>query len=118
VLPLGLKAEGRGKCPSLDVAAKACPRDVPELPSTANDHRQPHSLNPKETRALNPRATHENTLVMRRSNYAVIPDCPQRGAATPLYGLGRHRISPDWMLQVSRQPGRIRTASTVAEPVF
>src|SRR6185437_10346272 len=54
VLPLGLKAEGRGKCPSLDGAAKACPRDVPELPSTANDHRQPHSPNPKETRGLEP----------------------------------------------------------------
>jgi len=71
VLPLGLKAEGRGKCPSLDGAAKACPRDVPELPSTANDHRQPHSPNPKETRALNPRATHENTLVMRSSAEAL-----------------------------------------------
>jgi hypothetical protein len=59
------ESERSGKCSSLDGAAKARPRDVPELPSTANDHRHPHSLNPKETRALNPRATHENTLVMR-----------------------------------------------------
>jgi hypothetical protein len=48
-------------------AAEACPRDVPELPSTANDRRQPHALNLKETQALNSRATHGNTLVMRRS---------------------------------------------------
>jgi hypothetical protein len=45
----------------------ACPRDVPELPSTANDRRQLHPLNLKETRALSPRATLGNTLVMRRS---------------------------------------------------
>jgi hypothetical protein len=42
-------------------------RDVPELPATANDRRQLHPLNLRETRALGSRATHENTLVMRRS---------------------------------------------------
>ena len=46
-----------------------CPRDVPGLPSTANDQRQPHPPNLKETRALNSRATHGNPLVMRRSAY-------------------------------------------------
>ena len=45
------------------------PRRVPELPSTANDRRQPHPLNLKETRALNSRATHGNTLVMRSSAF-------------------------------------------------
>jgi len=40
---------------------------APELPSTANDrHRQPPA-NMKLARAFNPRATHENTLVMRSS---------------------------------------------------
>jgi hypothetical protein len=44
-----------------------CPRDVPELPSIANDGRQQQPANMKLGRALNPRATHENTLVMRSS---------------------------------------------------
>ena len=40
---------------------------APELPSTANvRHRQPPA-NMKLARAFNPRATHENTLEMRRS---------------------------------------------------
>jgi hypothetical protein len=43
----------------------ACPRDVPEPPSAANDHHQQQSANMKLARALNPRATHGNTLVMR-----------------------------------------------------
>jgi hypothetical protein len=44
-----------------------CPRDAPEPPSTANDRHQQHPANMKLGRALNPRATHENTLVMRSS---------------------------------------------------
>ena len=60
-------AEGRGKRSWLDWAAEACPRDVPELPSTANDRRQQQPANMKPARALKPRATHENALVMRRS---------------------------------------------------
>ena len=44
-----------------------CPRDVPELPSIADDCRQQQPANMKLARALNPRATHENTLVMRSS---------------------------------------------------
>ena len=43
------------------------PRDAPELPSTANDRRQQQPANTKLARALNPRATHGNTLVMRSS---------------------------------------------------
>ena len=56
----GLKSEGR-------TAPGACPRDAPELPSTANDRHQQQPANMKLARALNPRATHGNTLVMRRS---------------------------------------------------
>ena len=41
---------------------------VPELPSTANDRHQQQPANMKLRRALKPRATHENTLVMRRSS--------------------------------------------------
>jgi hypothetical protein len=44
-----------------------CPRDVPELPLIANDRRQQQPANMKLMRTLNPRTTHENTLVMRRS---------------------------------------------------
>ncbi len=53
--------------PSMDWMAGACPRDAPELPSTADDCQQQHPLNLKQMRALNPRATHGNTLVMRSS---------------------------------------------------
>jgi hypothetical protein len=44
-----------------------CPRDAPEPPSTANDHHLQQPANMKLGRAFNPRAAHENTLVMRRS---------------------------------------------------
>ncbi len=44
------------------------PEMSPEPPSTANERRQQQPVNPKLARALNPRATHENTLVMRRSS--------------------------------------------------
>jgi hypothetical protein len=36
-----------------DRSPEACPRDVPELPSAANNRSQPHPVNLKETRALN-----------------------------------------------------------------
>lgn len=48
--------------------AEACPRDVPEPPSTANGRRKQHPPDLKEMRAWSPRATHGNTLVMRRSS--------------------------------------------------
>jgi hypothetical protein len=44
-----------------------CPRDVPELPSTANGRHMQPPANMKLGRALNPRSPHENTLVMRSS---------------------------------------------------
>ena len=37
---------------------RACPRDAPEPPSTANDCPQQQCVNLKLTRAVNPRATH------------------------------------------------------------
>jgi hypothetical protein len=43
------------------------PRDAPEQPSAANDRHKQQLANIKLAQALNPRATHENTLVMRRS---------------------------------------------------
>jgi hypothetical protein len=43
------------------------PRDAPERPSTANNRRQQQPANMKLAQALNPRATHGNTLVMRSS---------------------------------------------------
>jgi hypothetical protein len=45
----------------------ACPRDAPEPPSTANDRHQQQPANMKLAEALDPQATHGNTLVMRRS---------------------------------------------------
>ena len=45
----------------------ACPRDAFERPSTANDRHQQQPAKMKLPRALKPRATHGNTLVMRRS---------------------------------------------------
>jgi hypothetical protein len=53
--------------PRITGALQACPPDVPELPSTANGRHQQQPVNLKLARGLNPRATHENTLVMRRS---------------------------------------------------
>jgi hypothetical protein len=47
------------------------PRDVPELPSTANGRRHQQSANLKLAQALKPPATHGNTLVMRSSAEAV-----------------------------------------------
>ncbi len=66
----GLKTDGRAA--PLDRALGlrsmgACPRDAPELPSTANDRHRRQPANMKLGRALNLRATHENTLVMRSS---------------------------------------------------
>jgi hypothetical protein len=39
----------------------------PEPPSRANDHHQQQPAKMKLAKALNPQATHENTLVMRSS---------------------------------------------------
>jgi hypothetical protein len=46
-------------------------RRIPEPPSTVNMHHQPQPMNVKLARVLNPRPTHENTLVMRRWNLAI-----------------------------------------------
>ncbi len=48
-------------------AQRACPRDVPEPPSTVNGHHQQQPMNLKLARDSDPRATHGNTLVMRSS---------------------------------------------------
>jgi hypothetical protein len=45
---------------------QACPPDVPEPPSTVNSRHQQQPVNLKLARASSLRATHENTLVMRR----------------------------------------------------
>ena len=45
----------------------ACPRDAPELPSTANARHQQQPANMKLAPTLNLRATHRDTLVMRSS---------------------------------------------------
>jgi hypothetical protein len=65
-------AEGRSTAPSRREPGlritDPCPRDIPELPSIANDrHRQPPA-NIKLGLVLNRRATHGDTLVMRRSS--------------------------------------------------
>ena len=49
------------------LAYRCVPRDVPEPPSTASDRHQQQPVNLKLAQALRPRATHGNTLVMRRS---------------------------------------------------
>src|SRR5215475_14448130 len=68
----------------LDYALRACPmrvpRDVPEPPSTASDGHQQQPVNLKLARALKPRATHGNTLVMRRSAYPEIRGVTGPGA--------------------------------------
>ncbi len=51
---------------NLAYAYRRVPRDAPERPSTANDRHQQQPANMKLARALNPRATHGDTLVMRR----------------------------------------------------
>jgi hypothetical protein len=45
-----------------------CPRDAPELPSTANDRHQRQPVNLKLAWALNPATNARDTLVMRRSS--------------------------------------------------
>ena len=76
----GPKAEGRSIAPSHRKPGlrftDPCPRDAPELPSTANDRHQQPPANMKLGQALSPRATHENTLVMCSSLY----DDEDRGA--------------------------------------
>jgi hypothetical protein len=52
----------------LAYALRACPPDVPEPPSTANDRHQQQPVNLKLARAFKPRATHGDTLVMRTSS--------------------------------------------------
>jgi hypothetical protein len=102
-----LKTDGRDQCPSMDWAVAACPRDVPELPSRANDRRHQHSLNLKARRAWNPRATHGNTLVMRRS--------PARGQS-----LDRHQVVSDPGSELGAasrphmRPGAVRVAALSA----
>src|SRR5512142_1876080 len=58
----GLKADGRSTAPLHRERGRritgACPRDAPELPSTANDGHRRHPANLKLARASNPRATH------------------------------------------------------------
>jgi hypothetical protein len=49
------------------LAYRCVPRDVPEPPSTANGRQQQKPVNLKLIRALSPRPTHQNTLVMRSS---------------------------------------------------
>jgi hypothetical protein len=56
-----------------------CPRDVPEPPSTANDRHQQQPADMKLAHGLKPRATHENTLVMRSS----LDDDEDQGADLP-----------------------------------
>jgi hypothetical protein len=51
-----------------------CPRDVPEPPSIASDRHQQQPAKMKLGRALNPRATHENTLVMCSSSRDIQDD--------------------------------------------
>src|ERR1700722_9034070 len=54
--------------PDLARALRACLRDAPGPSSTANGRHHQQPANMKLGQALNPRATHENTLVMRRSS--------------------------------------------------
>jgi len=58
-LPVRAPGEGqRAYIERLAEALQVCPRDVPEPPLTANDHRQQQPANMKLARALNPRAMH------------------------------------------------------------
>jgi hypothetical protein len=56
----------------------ACPRNVPELPSAANDRHQQPPANMKLARTSGRRATHGNTLVMR-SSAATLPSAGASG---------------------------------------
>ena len=47
------------------VPTRACPRDVPEPPSTVSDDHEHQPADVKLERPLNARAMHENTLVTR-----------------------------------------------------
>jgi hypothetical protein len=61
-----------------------CPRDAPEPPSTASDHHLQQPANMKLGRAFNPRAAHENTLVMRRSSPSDTPlNSPPKASPCP-----------------------------------
>ena len=51
----------------LDYAVRACSMRVPELPSTASDRHHQLPANMKLAPVLSSRATHGDTLVMRRS---------------------------------------------------
>jgi len=53
------------------------PPSAPEMPSTANDLRQQQPANMKLARALNPRATHGDTLVMCSSLVVSRPRAPR-----------------------------------------
>ena len=68
--------------PRFSGALQACPPDVPEPPSTVNGRHQQQPVNLKLAQGLNPRATHENTLVMRRS--LVILATARRAISVPL----------------------------------
>ena len=52
-----------------------CPQDVPGPPLAANGRHHQQPVNLKLARAPDPRATHRNTLVMRRSEHG--RDCSQ-----------------------------------------
>lgn len=69
----------RSSIEHLAYALRACPRDVPEPPSTANDRHQQQLVNMRPAQALNLRPTHGNTLVIRRS----LGDDEDQGAAVP-----------------------------------
>jgi len=45
----------------------ACPRGAPERPSTTDNSYSQQPMNPELVQLPSPRATHRNTLVMRRS---------------------------------------------------
>jgi hypothetical protein len=80
---------GRGSaCP-----AQACPPDVPEPPSTANDCHRQQPVNLKLTAGLNPRATQENTLVMRRSA-CQFPRTPRVTTRVAVWGAVHRRAAP------------------------
>ena len=64
----GLKSRRSGPVPfDGSGGARRVPEMSPNCHQQASDCRWRHPPNLKETRALNPRATHGNTLVMRRS---------------------------------------------------
>ena len=87
----------------LAYALRACPRDAPEPPSTANGRHQQQPVNLKLARALNRRATHGNTLVMRRSRNLAGPRSinePSSNASSN--AVGRAWTAPDRIDRASR----------------